>query len=44
MQTTLSYFSLTKIVEFIPFNLINNATEVGYIAVGMRSILCIASL
>ncbi|CAH3176358.1 unnamed protein product, partial [Porites evermanni] len=27
MQTTLSYFSLTKIVEFIPFNLINNATE-----------------
>ena len=28
MQTTLSYFSLTKIVEFTPFNLINNHTEV----------------
>lgn len=28
MQTTLSYFSLTKIVEFTPFNLISNATEV----------------
>ncbi|XP_022794312.1 vacuolar protein sorting-associated protein 13A-like [Stylophora pistillata] len=27
MQTTLSYFSLTKIVEFTPFNLINNHTE-----------------
>ncbi|XP_068741113.1 intermembrane lipid transfer protein VPS13A-like [Montipora capricornis] len=27
VQTTLSYFSLTKIVEFTPFHLINNATE-----------------
>ena len=28
MQTTLSYFSLTKIVEFTPFHLVNNHTEV----------------
>ncbi|KAL9987728.1 hypothetical protein ACROYT_G002079 [Oculina patagonica] len=27
MQITLSYFSLTKIVEFTPFHLINNNTE-----------------
>lgn len=33
MQITLSYFSLTKIVEFTPFHLINNNTEVKNILV-----------
>lgn len=38
-QITLSYFSLTKIVEFTPFHLINNHTEVRNTLIKLRCCL-----